>query len=216
MALPSQIKDGEGSGLKAGVTPDHALKVTVVPYSARFFSREDLVGLARFKLLRKYLTDSNGSYDINVDASVTTKYFKYRPTATEVAYVTGLRFILEGTELELDTNDAKRFGLATAGSTPLTVGVSCAVVQGAIQTYIFPEPVKVMGDFLAWIDDFTSLRNIISSQSDFLSFDIVFDTPIVLAGALSDELVVSIGDDLTAIDKFRAVTRGYFEEVVGM
>ena len=210
MTLPVHIKDGTGSNRTAQVTVDRALKVTAGPMTARTYSIDELT---RFRVLRKFLTNDALSNDLTIDGSTTAQEFKYRPDNDEVAYIYGIRFILSGTDMELDTNDMMRFGQATAGGTPLTNGILCGVLQSKVMTDLFADPVVTLGDFLSWVDSYMFFRNAVSAQSDYVSFDISFETAVVLTGQKSDEIVVTVQDDLTAIERFEVIARGYYEEI---
>jgi hypothetical protein len=44
-----------------------------------------------------------------------------------------------------------------------------------------------------------------------LSFDFHFEQPVVLPEAVSDSVIMTISDDLTAIDLFQVAVRGWQE-----
>ena len=207
MSVPVEIKDGT-NGVKAHVTEEHALLVTMVDRSG---FKTDSGVLTRYKLLHDFLRNSSGSREMNVDGSSTSVEFYITSDIEKVKYITGTRFILKGTYFEVDTQDFRRFGLATAGSTPLTNGFDLVAYQGGLEVNVFSDTITQMGDFFNDADDYTNLKNSVGSQEDFLSFDFNFTQPIVLAPGTPDKVALTIQDDLTNIDEFRVIVRGYQE-----
>ena len=207
MAFPAKIEDGTGSKTKAKVTEDHALLVTGIEQNA-FFVDDDV--LTRYKLLRAFMTNGT-SKDMNVNGSVTPVEFTVTSDVGKVLYITQIRILINGTYFELDTQDFRRFGLATAGGGALPNGLTLNVEQGGIVTSMFADPVTQTGDFLNYADDFVNLKNSISAQSDFLSFDIHFEKPVVLPESVTDRMVMTVRDNLTSIDLFQVLVRGYQE-----
>lgn len=206
MTIKLHIGDGEGTGLVAGVTESHALKVQVLPQSSRGVAPEDLSNLRQ---LREYLTDGTGSSAMNVNGGVTPVEFSVDAEVGITRWITGMRILMEGADLEINTNDFRRFGQAATGA--LAVGVEIEADQAGAVTAIASEPIVYLGDFLNYADEYTNLVNSVSSQSDFISFIVRFDAPIVLTEGSSDRLLVRINDDLTAIDSFQCIARGYQE-----
>jgi hypothetical protein len=207
MATPVEIKDGTGTNFKAKVTRDHALLVTGIDKSG--FDTNDSV-LTRYKLFRGFLKN-NGSKNLNVNGSVTPVEFNVTSEPGKVLYVSQLRVLLNGTYFEMNTNDFRRFGAATAGGGSLTNGISLVAKQGGLSTPLFADPIKQSGDFFNYADDFVNLVNAVTAQSDFLSFDLHFEQPVVLPEAVSDSVIMTISDDLTAIDLFQVAVRGWQE-----
>lgn len=207
--IRGRLTDGGGSGRDVAVTENFALRVQVVPETSKGLPPEDLANL---RLLRDFLKNG-GSSAMNIDGSVSNTEFSLGSVPGITQWVTGLRLILEGVNLEIGTQDFRRFGAATASNTPLTSGVLVRTEQSGVTTEICAEPITVIGDFLSYVDNFTNLVNSVGSQEDFLSFDFVFDKPVVLAEGGSDRIVVVVRDDLTALDKFEAIVRGYQETV---
>jgi hypothetical protein len=207
--IRGKITDGQGSGRDAFVTENNALKVQIVPETSKGLPPEDLANL---RLLRVFL-ESSGSSAMNVDGSAGAFEFQAASEPGLTKWITGLRLILEGTNLEITTNDFRRFGAATTAGSPLTNGVIVRAEQSGEIVPICAAPIQRIGEFLSYTDDFLNLINSVSSQSDFLSFDFVFDKPVVLAEGGNDRVVIVIQDDLTAIDRFEAIARGYQEFV---
>jgi hypothetical protein len=204
-----RILDGEGSGRHPGVTEEHALKVAVVTQSAHTIPTEELI---RQKVLREFLAEPAGSStDLNVDGSVTPVEFVITAVPGVTKWVTGLRILLNGVNMEMDTNDFRRFGAATASQTPLTNGIEMFVEQVGSTSQFYVDPIQTMGQFLDYADRFTNIVNAVSTQSDFLSFDFDFDVPVVLPPGTTDKVAVKVSDDLTAIDLFKVIARGYRE-----
>lgn len=208
MTLCTKIEDGLGTGKTAQVTPRNSVLVQVAPVSAAGLSVGDLTSL---RLNREYFTNSSNSEDMNVDGSTTPVEFSIASEIGLTKWITGFRLLLEGANLEMNTNDFRRFGSATGANSSLTNGVEIFSVQSGETINITVEPVGVMGDFFSYSDDYLNLINAVSSQSDYLQFRFNFDKPIVLPDGSADELTIQINDDLTAIDKFVAIARGYKE-----
>lgn len=198
--------DGEGSSLTAGVTAKRALKVQQVPESSQGIPPEDLTNLRQ---LRKYLTNAAGSPDLNVNGSVTPVEFALSADSGITQWITGIRFLLEDTYLEINTNDFRRFGTASTGA--LTNGIQIEIFQSGVTTDIAAEPIVFLGDFLNYADSYINLPNSVGAQEDFILFRFEFDKPVVLAEGSTDKLIVRINDNLTAIDSFKVIARGYQE-----
>lgn len=207
--IKAVIKDGEGSNREAGVTPDHAVKVTVLELRTTDVSAEVLT---RRKIYRGFL-EKDGSSNLNVDGSSTAVDFVLTSTNDFSRWITGVRLLFNGVNMEIDTNDFRRFGAATASQTSLTNGIKFFIEQGNVVTEFFIEPIKTLGQFLDYADRFTNLANSIGAQEDFISFDFDFEAPIALPPATSDRIVIRIQDDLTDIDLFKAIVRGTQEKV---
>jgi hypothetical protein len=212
MSLPITIKDSEGTGYQAGVTKDHALKVTIITPSAASSSLPELVALTARKQLRVFATNVvGGGTDLNINAAATPVEFKVVADPTTVRWFTSARVLFNGVNLEMDSQDFRRFGAATSIGAALTNGVTLFTQQAGAKTDFFISPIVRMGDFFDVADSFLNIKNSISASSDFLSFDYVFDVPIVLVPGSVDEITARINDDLTAIDRFKVIFRGYQE-----
>lgn len=207
MTIKTHLADGTGTARTVQVLPNNALKVQTVPDSSQGIQPESLANL---RLFRGFL-ENVGSNDMNVDGSVTEVEFKVESGLNVNIWVTGVRFIFEGINLEMNTNNFRRFGNATTTGTPLTNGLLFQTTQSGETVGLFAEPVVYMGDFFTYADDYLNLINSVGSQEDFLSFDFDFEKPVVLAEGLTDKVFVTVRDDLTAIDKFQVIVRGYQE-----
>ena len=208
MAADFHIKDGEGVGTKAGVTLDHALKVTVVePLSVAVPAEV----MTRRKLLNAFLIDSADSNDLTIDGSTTPVEFSVSSLPDRVRWISSLRFILNGTNLELDTLDFRRFGAATVVNTPLATGLAFFVEQGGVVSNFIVDPIGTIGDLNIYADDFRNFVNAVSATEDYLAFDYNFVQPVVLPIGSQDRIVVTVQDDLTAIALFKVLVRGYQE-----
>lgn len=210
MTIRTQIADGAGTSRAALVTENQALRVQVVPESSKGLPPEDLANL---RLLRDFLVDSGSSNDMNVDGSTTSVRFDIVSDPGVTKWITGIRILMEGANLEINTNDFRRFGNATSSNSSLPNGVVIRAEQSGVITNIVAEPIGIIGDFLSYADDFLNLVNAVSNTSDFLSFDFDFDKPVVLAEGGSDSLFILVQDDLTPIDKMQCLARGYQETV---
>lgn len=207
MGIDAIIKDGTGSRYQAQVTSEHALKVSPVTIAT---SDQTITDLTLKKQYRDWLRNGGGSYEMNVDGSTTPVLFQETAEANKVKWVTSWRLILNGTAMELDTNDFRGFG-AAAGAPGLTNGLRFYFVQGGREIEVFLNPAKKIGDFLDYADGYTNLVNAVTSQSDYLAFDFIFDQPVALPAGSNDKIVMEVSDDVTAIDLMRVVVRGWQE-----
>jgi hypothetical protein len=207
MPLPITVKDGY-TLKSARVNADGALKVFVAQSSSDVPIEE----LTRLRQLREPFVNGGGA-EMNVNGSVAPVEYVVEAEEGFTKWITGVRFLLKDKNMEINTNDFRRFGDA-AIAPGLTNGVEFWANQGGTITPFFISPVKKIGGFLDYADDFTNLVNAISSQDDFLSFDFYFDAaaPVVLPAGSTDRLVIKINDDLTTVESFRAIARGYQEE----
>jgi hypothetical protein len=208
MALHARIRDGEGSNRTAGVTEEHAVKVALVEQSANSIPLEQLI---RQKQLRTFLTNSSSSKDLNVDGSATPVEFSLEGEEGSTKWILRLRVLLNDVNMEIATNDFRRFGTATAASTPLTNGIEFFTEQSGVVTDFVAESVKTIGEFMNYASDFVNFVNSVGTQEDFLSFDFTFDVPIVLPAGAADRIVCRVNDDLTDVDLFQILAFGYQE-----
>jgi hypothetical protein len=207
MPLKVILINGEGDGTKTGVTSKNSLKVTNVDPIALELSPEELT---RRKQLRDFLVDSSNSKDLNVDGSVTPQIFSIAGETDKIKWISEIRIVLKGANLEVKGQDFKRFGLATAANTPLTNGLKFYVEQGGVTTNFFIDPIKTIGEFMNYADEEPSnFINAVGSQEDALYFKFLFkDVPITLPQGTVDRIVMEVRDDLTAIDEFRVIASG--------
>ena len=211
MTARIEIKDGTGSNATAQVSPaSNALLVQQLPESGKGVADADLANLRQ---LREFFEDSLGSNAQNVDGSTTPVEFQIKAGASVTKWISGFRLILEGVNLEIATNDFRRYGAATAANSSLPNGVEIELFQSGVTTPITADPVGVIGDYLTYADDFTNLVNSVGTQEDYLAFDFLFESraPVVLTEGTLDSITIRINDDLTAIDKQIAIARGYQE-----
>ena len=209
MPVSSQIVDGTGDGFAAAVNAQNALRTNAIPLTSRGFSASDLANLRQ---LREFLRDESGSINLNADGSTTPIEFSLEAIEGVTRWVTGVRLIFEGGNLEISTNDFRRFGTA-ATSPGLTNGVEIETEQQGQTVTITKAPVVTIGDFLTYSNAYLNLANSVAAGTDFLRFDFRFDQPIVLVEGSIDRLLIRISDDLTPILKFQAIARGYEESL---
>jgi len=207
MSIDAIIRDGTGGKTAVQVTRDHALKVSPVTIAT---ADQEIADLTLKKQYRDWLRNGSGSDAMNVDGSASPVYFKETAESNKVKWITSGRMVLEGTALELDTNDFRGFGEA-AIAPGLTNGLNFYFTQGGRQIDVFLDPVKKIGDFLDYADGYTNLVNAVSAQGDYLAFDFVFDQPIALPAGSNDEIIMQVNDDLTDIDRMQVIIRGWQE-----
>lgn len=213
MALPTNIVDGEGTSVRAGVTTKHALKVQVEPFSTKdALETGALADLLNRGLYRAFFKDTSGSSNLVVNGSAASP-IKFSVAAEEgiVKFLTGIRLFFRDLEASVDANGGK-FGKGFVGG--LTNGIRMYTVQGGVETHLLVEPVKTMAEFLYYAEDFVSLKDAIASD-DIVTFDFAVDAPVILAPGYVDAMNVEIQDNLSGASPplvvFRALARGYRE-----
>lgn len=209
MALKSQITDGTGTHRKAKVSSDHALFVTAIPARAGDLPE----GLASAsKLYRAYMTNSSGGTGLNVNGSTTAVSFKINAGSDRQISVYQLRVIFNAAQMQIETNEIRRFGPAAAAP-GLTNGLIFRTTQSGVVTNIFVEVVKNIGDFLNYSDSYLNLKDSIANGTDLLIFTFDFVEPIALEAQSTDSLEMVVQDDLTTVELFRVIARGTQELV---
>lgn len=203
--IKSSIIDGTGTERSAEVTPNYALKVQNVPETSVGIPPEQLANL---RLYRDFLRNGT-SPDADVNGSTTNVEFSLASQLNRNIWITGVRFLFEGNNLEMDTSNFRRFGQASGGA--LNNGLLFRTRQGGETIELFAEPIVVMGDFFTYSDRYVNFISSVASSSDFLSFDIDFEKPVVLVEGGTDSISLLVRDNLTAIDKFQVLVRGYQE-----
>lgn len=209
MSVNFKLQNGQGSKNTAGVTSSHAVKVSLTQSSGSNFTDDELT---RYKILRDFFTNSSGSFAMNVDGSVTNQTFSIRSKVGFIQYITSIRFIFNDGNMDINTSgQLRRFGDAANG--PLTNGINMNVNQNGVITNIFPSSIQILSDFFNFVDDFTNFVDGISAGVDLLTLDFRFESPIVLPSGNIDTINIIIKDNLTAINLFNVVARGYQEQV---
>lgn len=210
MSLKTTIENGLGIEYLAEVTSSHALRVTQTERKASEIPPEELTARKQFRDFLRIDGIADASTSMLVDGSTTPMNFSMTSEEGKVKWVTRTRLILNGDNLELNTNDFRRYGDA-AIAPGLTNGCEFFVGQSGEEISLFASPVVTIGDYMNYQDDFENLVNAISAQSDFLLFDFIFPEPIALAAGVFDSIVFRINDDLTAIDAQYMLVSGYQE-----
>jgi hypothetical protein len=210
MSVKSEIVDGLGTGVTANVTPQNALLVSVLPQSSKGIPPNDLSNLRQ---LREYLVDSGGSNDQRVDGSTTPVEFTVSAAASITKWVTGIKIVVESTQLDLVSNEFRRYGSA-GGATGLTNGIEIEAVQSGTVTSITAEPVRNMGRYLNWAENnYINLVGVGPGGADYVNWEFTFTQPIVLTEGSSDKVVFRVNDDLTSLTTHFTIARGYQEFV---
>ncbi len=147
---------------------------------------------------RKFFEDS-GSPDLNVDGSSTPVEFLVTPTAGKIFYIHSISIVIEDNAINFT-----KFG----GITALTNGLDFKVTENGLSEVILAN-IKTNGEF------YTFANNVIleSASIDILVAHINIKqstgTSIKLIAGSSDNLKIVINDNLTSINKFQVVVRGY-------
>lgn len=165
----------------------------------------------QFQVLR-VLFFNGTTNDMNVDGSSTPELFKVTAVAGEIRWVTQIRFAHEGSRLNIANIEARRFGEAAA-SPGLTNGVKLSVTQSGSTTEIFVEPIQNIGNYQPPSDKITNNIDSVAAGEDFLQIEVDLPQPIGLHPDSADEIVITIQDDLTALDFYRAAVQGWREAV---
>ena len=190
--MKSEILDGKGRGRSAEVTPSGTLLVTPQTETARGVEPETI---ANQLVLSEQFTDSSGSPEQAVDGSVTPVEFAIRAEQGFTKWVRGFRLIIIGPNLDISTNQLRRYGAAGGG---LTNGIQIETFQSGETANITANPVLTIADYFLYQNDFTSLVGAISNNEDLLTIDFGFPRPVVLVEGSTDEVIIRIRDDLTA------------------
>ena len=192
MSVKTEIIDGRGRGRSAEVTPGGTLLVTPQTETARGVDAETL---ANQLVLSERFVDESGSFEQVVDGSVTPVEFAIRAEQGFTKWVRGFRLVIIGPNLDISTNQLRRYGSAAAG---LTNGIQIESFQSGETASITAAPVSTIADYFLYQDDFLSLVSAISNNEDLLTFDFAFVRPVVLVEGSTDEVIIRIRDDLTA------------------
>lgn len=213
MPTPINIKDGTGSQILAKVTKDHAL---LVSNQTRTIVEISPAELTRRKLFYEYLRrESDDSRDMTVDGSSTPQEFIMASAESSVRFIQLIRFIIEGDNFDLTASgDFRRWG-SVATAPGLTNGIEFYALQSGVQTNIFYDPVKTMGDLFNYQTNFTNFINAVDSQADYLSIDIDMPADVALPLGVNDKIVVKINDNLVQANflKLRCLVKGTQEVV---
>lgn len=207
MPIRNHIEDGGGSGKLTDVTPREALKVQPLPETAVGIPQRVLTALL---VLREYLTNSAGSSNLNIDGSVTAVDFSIDSDITVTKWITGFDVLFEDGQLDMSTTEFRRFGDAAV---TLTNGILIFAEQSGVTTNISVDPIQIMGDFFNYADSYVNLINAIAANTDFLKWTFMLDKPIVIPAGSQDRFVFRIRDNLTAMNSFKVIARGYKELV---
>lgn len=211
MALGVKIEDGTGSARQAEVTVDHALKVAMFETPAADVPIEVLT---QFKQFRQYIKNSTGSSNCAVNASLgVPQYFYIGAEPGKTLWVSGIRIVFNGIELDITSLEARKFGSA-ANAPGLTNGLLLYADQGGVRSDIFLEPLRNIGNFLGYTSDFVNLLNSISSGVDLLVFGIQFSKPICLPQGSVDQFTLEVRDNISAVQLLNIICEGWQEIVV--
>lgn len=192
MSVKTEIIDGKGRGRSAEVTPGGTLLVTPQTETARGIDPETI---ANQLVLSERFVDESGSFEQVVDGSVTPVEFAIRAEQGFTKWVRGFRLVIIGPNLDISTNQLRRYGATGAG---LTNGIQIESFQSGETASVTAAPVLTIADYFLYQDDFLSLVSAISNNEDLLTFDFGFVRPVVLVEGSTDEVIIRIRDDLTA------------------
>ena len=210
MAIDIGIKDnGLGTGDGMSVSKDGSAYVTDMPRNLKCWESDQIF---RVKFFNDQFTNASGSANLNVNGAVTPQQFLIRPPAGELISVRELRFAFEGADLDMGTNDVRRFG-AAAGTGGLTNGLTCFIEQKGMTQGIFINPIQHMSQYFHYITDFYNVPDGIAVNEDLLVWviDLKLLVPIPVIAGGTDRVVVQVNDDLTALNFFQVFATGQRE-----
>lgn len=205
MPIRNHIEDGGGTGRLTDVTARDALKVQTMPETAVGIPQRVLTALL---VEREYLTNAAGSSNLNVNGSVTAVDFSVRAETGVTKWITGFDVLFEDGQMDMSTTEFRRFADAAV---TLTNGILIFAEQSGVTTNIAVDPIQVMGDFFNYADSYVNLVNAVAANTDFLRWTFMLDKPIVIPAGTQDRFVFTIRDDLTAMNSFKVIARGYKE-----
>lgn len=215
MSIKNLIQDGEGTKRTAGVTSDHALKVTDVggQYGPSLIDMQDdgFALLLRKKTYVSYFKDTAGSHELNIDGSSTPVEFSIASEVDKLKTIQYVRFIFHDTQMSLGASEGRRF--ASAAATPgLTNGLRFFVKQGGVETDLFLEPVKQIAIFMNYAVDLVNEAGALGSGEDILTVTMNFDfAPIQIVPGGFDSINVKVQDNLSDINTFQVFAFGSME-----
>jgi hypothetical protein len=180
--------------------------VTTVPSSLAELEPEEL---QLQKLFNSRCIDSVGSFAMNVNGSVSPVEFVLEP-GIDLVLINEVRLVFHSTNMNIESNESRRFGAATAPNTPLPNGIEFVVVQAGVQTNPLLEPVTVIGDFIRYADTDGIINNVdaIAAGTDLLMVVVTTNIPIALLPFTGDKLSITINDDLTSLALFETQVSG--------
>jgi hypothetical protein len=128
----------------------------------------------------------------------------------QLLYIKRVRFVLHDEQMDISAGEARRFA-SVAAQPGLANGLRFFTDQTGLKIDAFNEPVRQMADFWQYSDDFTSVVGALGAGEDFLSWDIVFTREVVITQGSIDRIAIVIQDDLSGINRFRAIATGFRE-----
>lgn len=208
-----------GRGHSAQVFNDRSLRVGVTDVHLHQISASDLTNR---KLLSKRLATAAGVENLGVNGSVTpVEYFLTNSlytipgdgTVPQSICIKSISVTLRDDNMDLTSGpNLRRFGSATAASTPLTNGLELNVIQGNVTTNIFGIVVGVLLDFERTATNRVAYKAVTSGPTtDFVRFDYALTTPVYLPKGSSDRISIYVRDNLSTVDEFYVRANGFFE-----
>jgi hypothetical protein len=185
------------TGISTLISDTGAQLVAQMPLTARGVDRTTVAShRAVFELMTRKDT---GASDQVVDGSVNPIEFCVSSDSGYTKWITGFRMVIVGTNLDVTSNQLRRYSANAAG---LTTGIDIKVFQGGENTSLVASPVQTIADYFPYLDRYENRPGAYSASEDLLTIDFVFQSPVVLAqGGTSrgdDRVLVCIQDDMTA------------------
>jgi hypothetical protein len=207
VAVKAQIISGTGKARGVGVTADHALMVDTLPPR-----RANLAPglLTARKLYREWFTTLAGSGEMNVLGSGAAPIkFLIDSKSDRCLSVTQIRLLIDSSLMNIRTasSEVRRFG-AAAVAPGLTNGLTLVAIQEGVQTPIFLDPVRNIGDFFLYTDQYLAFEDGANTNVDILAVTITFEVPVILPAGSTDRLEFQVRDNLTALSYFRTLALG--------
>ena len=196
-------------GIPADVTSNNGVKVVVTPALLADMKRGEQASREPYSAI---FADSAGSTDMGVDGSATAVEFVISAGTEDMIVVNDIRLLFHSTNMDVSTNDSRRFGSTTAPG--LTNGLTLQYIDSVGETVdLFSEPVKVIGQFLTFAKETVNYSNAVAASTDYFLVVANVFTPIVLFPGTRDRIVITVQDDLSNLtassNRFASFAAGY-------
>lgn len=155
--------------------------------------------------LMEFLVDGSDSREMAVDGA-TPKYFYLYGLENKIVSITGLRLVLRGKGLDIDSKDFFGFGYKTDA---LENGLQAQCKRKPGERNLLP-PIQKIGDLLAYCDEVTRLDNF-SEGKDLIAASVSFPVSVDLFDT-EDWVRMAVRDDLTHLDSVQCFVVGSVEQ----
>lgn len=203
--IKTVLKDGRGGGSIAQVTErGHALCSTTIPPDPRDLGFE-VMHIEHWE--SGYFTDgaASPSQDLTINGATTPTDFGVFSQQDRHTYIEKVVFTIHSSGMKLDSNEIRQFGAAGV----LTNGLDLTYnFQGEVFN-IFGGGVTVLSEMYRYFDDVTGVTDGISAGVDFVVATKRFPRPLPLQSRSTDQLTISVTDNLSSLTLFEVQFEGY-------